>query len=391
MGWQQRAEIAGKDAVEATPWLVMNGYSMALAVTLFIASFRDGRSPRRACFTLSTASVFVLLLADCICRINIQDTYMPQLIGSVIDFGFDGLLSFFWILYVTTWIEGENVSRRERLHNRWVLAVGVCALVNLVAVIINIWTGWFFFFDADGVYNRGPFSLLRAICMLASMMLADVYILIWRKNTTTGVWAFLALMPVVMLIGAGAQALIQGLALEFCSFVFTMFLVYIFARERSVNVDTLTGIGNRRMIDIVLEASVRQAESGPSFSAFLIDLDLLKSINDTYGHNMGDRALAAVGSILRAAARTSDSIARFGGDEFYMVTDVRDREELDTRAQFIRGEVKRFNARGTLPFDLGLSMGYDIYDPERYPSLEEFKRHLDELLYEEKAQHHGLS
>jgi diguanylate cyclase (GGDEF)-like protein len=83
--------------------------------------------------------------------------------------------------------------------------------------------------------------------------------------------------------------------------------------ERASLTDPLTGVGNRRQGDRLL------ASLAPGDAVIVIDLDYFKSINDSFGHLVGDEVLAAVGAHLRAHVRGADTIARVGGEEFLAV------------------------------------------------------------------------
>ena len=90
--------------------------------------------------------------------------------------------------------------------------------------------------------------------------------------------------------------------------------------EHESHTDPLTALPNRRSLDRQFEAGlVRAARNKGSCSVVVLDLDRLKEINDTYGHEAGDRALRAVGDTLRSTVRQNDLCARFAGDEFIVV------------------------------------------------------------------------
>lgn len=92
------------------------------------------------------------------------------------------------------------------------------------------------------------------------------------------------------------------------------------AAERLALQDELTGLGNRRRLQQALEAAVaRRERDGTPVSLITIDVDLFKSINDTYGHEGGDRVLQRVADVLREAVRADDVTVRLGGDEFVVV------------------------------------------------------------------------
>lgn len=92
-----------------------------------------------------------------------------------------------------------------------------------------------------------------------------------------------------------------------------------FYREIS-SVDELTGLLNRRALDSELNRELeRSFRYGSIFSVAIIDIDHFKSINDTYGHIVGDKVLASLAKILRSRSRKVDIVARYGGEEFCIV------------------------------------------------------------------------
>ena len=92
------------------------------------------------------------------------------------------------------------------------------------------------------------------------------------------------------------------------------------AMWRLALIDPVTGLYNRYHLDTVLPAAIDSARAGNRPLALLmIDLDALKPFNDRWGHAAGDRVLRAVANTLQAQMRTTDTIARFGGDEIVVV------------------------------------------------------------------------
>ena len=85
--------------------------------------------------------------------------------------------------------------------------------------------------------------------------------------------------------------------------------------------DRLTGLYNRRKLDQILEDEVvRRRRYGSGFSLIMADLDHFKRVNDTHGHAVGDTVLAEFAHLLRAHTREADALARFGGEEFVIVS-----------------------------------------------------------------------
>ncbi|MGQ9496504.1 MAG: two-component regulator propeller domain-containing protein [Thermoanaerobaculaceae bacterium] len=107
--------------------------------------------------------------------------------------------------------------------------------------------------------------------------------------------------------------------------------------------DELTGLANRRKFFITLRAELQRLWRAPEqarLSLMLLDLDGFKHINDTLGHTAGDALLQAVGKALLAAVRSTDTVARFGGDEFAVILPMTDRVGASVAAGKVREAVK---------------------------------------------------
>ena len=90
--------------------------------------------------------------------------------------------------------------------------------------------------------------------------------------------------------------------------------------ERMARFDELTGLANRFEYNTnILEAFARRERTGEPFALLYVDLDGFKQVNDSLGHDIGDRVLIETANRLRAAIRSHDVLARFGGDEFLLI------------------------------------------------------------------------
>ena len=89
--------------------------------------------------------------------------------------------------------------------------------------------------------------------------------------------------------------------------------------EEDASLDPLTGLANRRTFDRVLSEWTSIGPDGGGFSLAMFDLDDFKTINDTYGHPVGDRVLLVTAQILQDSIRTGDLVGRYGGEEFVVL------------------------------------------------------------------------
>jgi diguanylate cyclase (GGDEF)-like protein len=156
--------------------------------------------------------------------------------------------------------------------------------------------------------------------------------------------------------------------------------------RRLALVDELTGLHNRRGFMTLGEAAMRSAHrSHTPLTLLFIDVNQMKAINDQYGHQEGDRALADVARILRENFRDSDIVARIGGDEFCALL-YGTVPGLNTGGpvERLRRKVEEFNATAARPYLLSLSVGAHTYDSEEPSTLEDLIEEADRLMYQEK-------
>ena len=151
-------------------------------------------------------------------------------------------------------------------------------------------------------------------------------------------------------------------------------------------VDELTGLANRRAFVDAVRAAITRAEAGVGeFAVLSLDLDHFKDVNDTLGHPAGDELLKAVAERLRGHSRASDTVARFGGDEFAIVaTAVEGSNGVETLAEkLIRVISEPFMIEGNQIYS-GVSIGIDVYGPGS-SDPETLLSHADLALYQAKT------
>ncbi|MES0335792.1 MAG: diguanylate cyclase [Candidatus Magnetobacterium sp. LHC-1] len=150
--------------------------------------------------------------------------------------------------------------------------------------------------------------------------------------------------------------------------------------------DELTGLYNRRGFYTLAAQQIRLANRYQrSMLLFFLDLDGMKTINDSYGHKAGDRALVEVAHIMRETFRESDIIGRTGGDEFIvLVSDMEIVDENVIRAR-LQDNIDTFNNKSDAPFNLSVSVGVIRYSHENPMELDELIAKADNLMYAEKS------
>lgn len=161
-------------------------------------------------------------------------------------------------------------------------------------------------------------------------------------------------------------------------------------RERQLQLlattDGLTGLANRRHFDENLKMELERAKRYErELAVFMLDVDGLKDVNDTNGHQCGDVVLIGVASLLQDALRPSDLAARYGGDEFVVVLPETDARSAHSVAERIQSTVvSRTFQHGNHAMRTSVSLGIACYPGPGIQSVEDLLRVADEGLYEVK-------
>jgi len=154
--------------------------------------------------------------------------------------------------------------------------------------------------------------------------------------------------------------------------------------------DELTGLYNRRGFIALSEQQLKIAErTKKNMLLFFADLDKMKQINDTLGHQEGDKALIEVAATLKQAFRESDIIGRMGGDEFAVLAIDTTDKTGEVLMERLHDCLDDYNRREGRNYQLSLSTGTAHYDPETPSTLDELVIQADALMYEEKRKGKG--
>lgn len=151
--------------------------------------------------------------------------------------------------------------------------------------------------------------------------------------------------------------------------------------ERLASIDKLTGAYNRRMIDEFMKQELESHKrDSKNFSLIMADIDHFKSVNDTYGHQVGDAVLREVGQIISSAIRKSDIFGRYGGEEFIIICPKTSSEQALILAEKIRQEIENFDFTevGHKTISLGIS---SLIDNDE---VEDMIKRADDALYKAK-------
>lgn len=157
--------------------------------------------------------------------------------------------------------------------------------------------------------------------------------------------------------------------------------------RRLADLDDLTGLYNRRYVISAFEEAAGMEGNHP-ISLLMLDLDHFKKVNDTFGHDVGDLVLQQLASVLEECFRPTDTIGRFGGEEFMVLLKNTNVEQARSASEYVLKSIRemRFAVRDQM-LACTVSIGVAEWDGAGEESFKEMLRRADQALYE--AKHRG--
>ena len=157
----------------------------------------------------------------------------------------------------------------------------------------------------------------------------------------------------------------------------SLLLLHMYKINFTLYIDPLTKIYNRRFL--TAENNIKLLKRGNIYM-YYIDIDYFKKINDKYGHNAGDKILKDTAKILKSSIRKTDYPVRMGGDEFLLITELKDKNDAHIIKDRIKDKINQYNKNNKI--NISLSIGYDIYKSNE--NFDEFINKIDQKMYDEK-------
>ena len=239
----------------------------------------------------------------------------------------------------------------------------------VLAIVDALLVAMFFLFRVLPWSRPGPWRLIWLIASLTSILFIAAELVALNSQGTA-----LAVEHQVPLFGA-IFALTTGFILTYLSGQRVT--------ERALTLsetDALTQLGNARAFDLHLSDLARRPQR---FALLYMDIDGLKSVNDTLGHGAGDAALRRVAEILRASCRPRDQVARLGGDEFAMLLPGADPDAARAVADHVLAALAAENEHLDPAGRVGTSIGI-VSDAQRFTTTEAV-RAADTAMYASKT------
>ncbi|MFO7736346.1 MAG: diguanylate cyclase response regulator [bacterium] len=155
--------------------------------------------------------------------------------------------------------------------------------------------------------------------------------------------------------------------------------------QKQAFLDSLTGIYNRRGFISLSDRQLQLANRhNNKLSVFFADIDNMKSINDFYGHEEGDKAIQRVSNALCETFRKSDIIGRMGGDEFAVMAIKSSNENISKIRKRLFSAIRHTNKENEKDYSLSVSLGYTVFYPGEDKTMETLVQKADNEMYRHK-------
>lgn len=298
------------------------------------------------------------------------------------DNTFTAFSVYFWFIVITVKAYGYYPKTK-----RYAVFADIPIAVLVFMNIASYWTHWTFYISSAGSYTRGRFYFMQVLCSyIYYIFTLFIEIKGMRTGTVTErmLYQKLLLFLLVPILGGGLQIIIGSFPFTVATILISILFLYISILNQRINTDALTGLNNRLASREKAEDYINEAEKNPFF-LYLMDINDFKQINDTYGHNEGDKALVTVSDALRLTVRNHRGfIGRYGGDEFIAMILSSGIGEADTFLSEINKNIGVLSDRRGLGYEITIAAGYSYCD-RKYADRLKLTDEADEMLYKVKT------
>ncbi|MFA9424427.1 MAG: GGDEF domain-containing protein [Sedimentibacter sp.] len=275
------------------------------------------------------------------------------------------------------------LNSREIFVNKTLYAIPL--IINALLSILSYKTGWVFLFDTQGQHVRGnlffisiAISTFYYLLLIFSVIKNDLE----YDNEDLTFLKFVFFVPLTAVI---LQITFYGFNLIWASVALSLLLYYIFLRELQFKYDVTSGIKNRKAFEKEIE---RYDKNHDNFAMVVLDLNDLKKINDTKGHNYGDEAILISATVLQESFYGVGKAYRIGGDEFCVICNNATKANLDSSLARLEQLLDIVNQKRDIK--IVFAYGYEFYKKNTNDSIPDVFSKADKFMYEHKAKLKGF-
>lgn len=291
------------------------------------------------------------------------------------------------------------------------IAISIGLLINATLEFLSVIIPFTFYIDSDNIYFRGSYYWIYIMTYILGIIYLVYELRLFAIRFQSRNMATLVYMLFFAIYGFCIRLRNYELYTDWLIVTISYIMFVLVYNDISLKVDPLTFLLNRKAFE------TRKKRANYPTVVFMLDLNDFKSINDNYGHDLGDEALRTVSKLIRQVFSNVACCFRYGGDEFSVIlkpnklkqlAENTTESSLDSAIQNLinhlhkliekENEKQREKEKEIRKYHLlknGISVGYALFDPNKeythipyaFTSFEEALKGADEMMYEMKESH----
>lgn len=369
-----------------TGTLIIEGFCFSLILMVYFNNRGRRRleTPDRTIFRYLIVSALVVTVLDALTWI-INGQIFPyciminRVITAACHFSVP-LLMFLWVLYLDYKVNNSIAHLKKNFY--W---YAVPLFISFIIFIIDLFSDRFFMITDQNVYQRNDAYIITILLMAIYIIHSFFYVLSKRKCIQKRDYRALLFFPIPMVIASILQTFQTQISCLIMGLTFSLIIIFVYQQNKIIIEDSLTKLSNRLHMEDYVTAELLKLTEDQALGGIMLDMDHFKSINDTFGHAMGDIALESMSQVMRSSARNSDLCARLSGDEFLIIAKIQNESDLNLIINRLQQKTDAFNTSRTTPFTLAYSYGAYVATHDANDTLETFLRKLDFRMYADKS------
>lgn len=310
---------------------------------------------------------------------------VPGMLGFVGTYVGNFMLFFTNMLIGPAWVTLVIHHVRGSLRKYEIRLMIIVSIFGVGFLIANFFTPLVFHIDENNVYYRDALYWFYIVLEIGYILYGSISYYLARKRG--GVLKFFPVIQFIvpMLIGMGIQTAFYGVSTIVPFVSISIFCMISSLQNENVYRDALTGFYNRAFLDNVKTEMERRGNG--VVTAVMIDMNDFKGINDRFGHKVGDEALVAMAKLMRDAVAEFGSVIRYAGDEFVVLLNTHEEEEIEAHIEALRNNVENYNRTSGKEYKISFAAGYCSIDLA-IGTIDELLNEIDRRMYEDKAQYY---
>lgn len=301
------------------------------------------------------------------------------------------IIGYYWLLY--TLCEGET---KKWITKQKSFLIFLPALIVCLMALCSPITGWLFAIEKrTNAFSYGNLNIIKVLIVYSYFFIASLIIfaniinrnIIKEKAEIVGKLSCI-LIPLIAMLHYLYNPQVP---VVWQSITIILLISHSNILDKTIYTDGLTGLNNRKEFNKYLDSVLKNLPSQPNHAyLFMIDIDLFKKINDTFGHIEGDNAIVTTAQTLKDTVKEEKVfVCRYGGDEFALIFPNLNRY----KAQAIQDELYKaftlYNELSLTKYSINISVGFAAALPGVTDTPSNLIKAADKMLYEEKQAHHA--